>query len=242
MVSTCLLAINFVLIPWIAYVFHCGVQALDFSKDSGPAQNVVVESYGKSEMDETVEKKSAYVLACWTSWCTPELYQRLLQAKRSAEKLTACMYASFRWSLGVSNLFKRLSGSKVLDAHDLQEPMEAMKNKLVAKNVASDIADQVCESVKVKLLGQKVGTFNRTATLVNDALRSVRGLFSKAARPLLPLACFCSGVCPRSPSHCARDMSVVWKALVRILTPNKSIDVLRSALEAKVGFRRVCDF
>jgi signal recognition particle receptor subunit alpha len=94
----------------------------------------------------------------------------------------------------VSNLFKRLSGSKQLEESDLAEPLEAMKNKLIEKNVASDIADRVCESVKVKLLGQAVGTFQRTAKLVDEALR---------------------------------------EALARILTPNKSIDVLRSALEAK---------
>jgi len=98
------------------------------------------------------------------------------------------------WSLGVTNIFKRLSGSKVLDKDDLDAPMQAMKDKLVSKNVASDIADQVCDSVQAKLIGQKVGTFERTNRLVIEALS---------------------------------------EALTRILTPNKSIDVLRSALEAK---------
>ena len=57
---------------------------------------------------------------------------------------------------------------------------------------------QVCESVAVKLVGQKVGTFERVTALVVDALT---------------------------------------EALVRILTPNKSIDVLREALEAKAQKR-----
>jgi len=84
------------------------------------------------------------------------------------------MTSSLRsWSLGVSNLFKRLSGSKVLEPDDLDGPMESMKNKLITKNVASDIADKVCDSVKVKLVGQKVGTFEQTGTLVNNALREV---------------------------------------------------------------------
>ena len=55
---------------------------------------------------------------------------------------------------------------------------------------------QVCESVKLKLLGKKVGTFARIRTLVVEALT---------------------------------------ESIVRILTPHKSIDVLREALAAKVG-------
>ena len=54
---------------------------------------------------------------------------------------------------------------------------------------------QVCESVKLKLLGKKVGTFARIQTLVVEALT---------------------------------------ESIVRILTPDRSIDVLREALAAKV--------
>lgn len=37
--------------------------------------------------------------------------------------------------------------------------MAAMREMLVTKNVASDIADKLCQSVAANLIGKKPGTF-----------------------------------------------------------------------------------
>lgn len=57
------------------------------------------------------------------------------------------------------NLFARLTGSKTLTEQDLQPVLEAMKQHLMQKNVAKEIAEKVCEGVGLSLIGQKVGSF-----------------------------------------------------------------------------------
>ena len=63
-------------------------------------------------------------------------------------------------SLGtLSSLFARLTGSKVLTEADLKPVLDAMKQHLMKKNVAMDIADKVCEGVGESLIGKKVAGF-----------------------------------------------------------------------------------
>ena len=63
-------------------------------------------------------------------------------------------------SLGaLSSIFSRLTGSKVLTDDDLKPVIEAMKQHLMKKNVAMEIADKVCEGVGEGLVGKKVGGF-----------------------------------------------------------------------------------
>jgi len=42
-----------------------------------------------------------------------------------------------------------------------------------AKNVASEPAQKICESVGAKLEGKVVGTFNRVTSIVQDAVREI---------------------------------------------------------------------
>jgi signal recognition particle receptor subunit alpha len=66
-------------------------------------------------------------------------------------------------SLGtIGSLFARLTGSKVLTEADLKPVLEGMKQHLMKKNVAMDIAEKVCEGVGETLVGQKVGGFQST--------------------------------------------------------------------------------
>lgn len=63
-------------------------------------------------------------------------------------------------SLGaLGSLFARLTGSKVLTEQDLKPVLEGMKQHLMKKNVAKEIADKVCEGVGESLVGKKVGGF-----------------------------------------------------------------------------------
>lgn len=63
-------------------------------------------------------------------------------------------------SLGaLGSMFARLTGSKTLTDADLKPVLEAMKQHLMKKNVAKDIAEKVCEGVGEGLIGQKVGGF-----------------------------------------------------------------------------------
>lgn len=71
-------------------------------------------------------------------------------------------------------------------------------HQLISKNVASEVADELCESVVTTLVGQRLESFTRVTTVVRKALEA---------------------------------------ALLRILTPKKSTDVLREILDAKAAGR-----
>lgn len=63
-------------------------------------------------------------------------------------------------SLGaLGSLFSRLTGSKTLTEEDLKPVLEAMKQRLMQKNVAMAIAEKVCEGVGEGLVGKKIGSF-----------------------------------------------------------------------------------
>ncbi|KAF8163146.1 signal recognition particle binding protein [Crassisporium funariophilum] len=66
-----------------------------------------------------------------------------------------------------SSIFARLTGSKVLTDADLKPVLEAMKQHLMKKNVAMEIADKVCEGVGESLVGKKVAGFQT----INNAVR-----------------------------------------------------------------------
>jgi len=68
--------------------------------------------------------------------------------------------SSSEGALGTLNsLFARLTGSKILTEEDLKPVLEAMKQHLMKKNVAMEIADKVCEGVGESLVGKKIGSF-----------------------------------------------------------------------------------
>lgn len=71
---------------------------------------------------------------------------------------------------GMFSIFKGLVGSKSLTANDMKPALEKMKDHLIAKNVASDIASKLCDSVATKLEGKVLGTFDSIASTVKNTL------------------------------------------------------------------------
>lgn len=61
-----------------------------------------------------------------------------------------------------------LIGSKNLTLADVNPALEKMKDHLIAKNVASDIAIKLCDSVAAKLEGKVLGTRLRSIYLFSD--------------------------------------------------------------------------
>lgn len=76
--------------------------------------------------------------------------------------------------LGVFSMFKGLVGSKSITMNDMQSALDKLRDHLITKNVATDIAQKLCESVGTKLEGRVLGTFDTIASTVkqtlNDAL------------------------------------------------------------------------
>ncbi|KAF9613757.1 hypothetical protein IFM89_010487 [Coptis chinensis] len=93
-----------------------------------------------------------------------------------------------------SSMFQSIAGKTNLEKTDLEPALKALKDRLMTKNVAEEIAEKLCESVAANLVGKKLGSFTRISSTVQTAME---------------------------------------EALVRILTPKRSIDVLRDVHVAK---------
>ncbi|XP_069470305.1 signal recognition particle receptor subunit alpha [Ambystoma mexicanum] len=72
---------------------------------------------------------------------------------------------------GMFGMLRGLVGSKSLTRDDMDAVLEKMKDHLIAKNVAADIAVQLCESVAKKLEGKVMGTFSTVTSAVKQALQ-----------------------------------------------------------------------
>ncbi|KAF2310906.1 hypothetical protein GH714_018319 [Hevea brasiliensis] len=90
-----------------------------------------------------------------------------------------------------SSMFQRKGN---LEKSDLEPALKALKDRLMTKNVAEEIAEKLCESVAASLEGKKLASFTRISSTVQAAME---------------------------------------EALVRILTPRRSIDILRDVHAAK---------
>ncbi|EQC33060.1 fused signal recognition particle receptor [Saprolegnia diclina VS20] len=105
------------------------------------------------------------------------------------------------WSFGQTRLgdfLQKVSGNKMLTRDDLAPVMDQFRQTLIAKNVATEVAEELCESVMTTMIGKRLESFTRIQTVVQKALET---------------------------------------ALLRILTPKKSTDVLREVLAAREAGR-----
>ncbi|XP_068643771.1 uncharacterized protein [Aristolochia californica] len=93
-----------------------------------------------------------------------------------------------------SSMFQSIAGNAILEKSDLEPALKGLKDRLMTKNVAEEIAEKLCESVSVSLEGKKLGSFTRISSTAQNAME---------------------------------------EALLRILTPKRSIDILRDVHAAK---------
>ncbi|XP_018047606.1 PREDICTED: signal recognition particle receptor subunit alpha homolog isoform X1 [Atta colombica] len=68
------------------------------------------------------------------------------------------------------SMFKSLVGSKSLKQAEMLPVLEKLKDHLITKNVAADIAQKLCDSVGTKLEGKILGTFDSVANTVKATL------------------------------------------------------------------------
>merc|ERR1740131_516062 len=77
---------------------------------------------------------------------------------------------SSKASSGMFSMLSGLVGSKALTREDLEPVLAKLKDNLIGKNVASEVAESLIESVLVKLEGVVMGTFQSLQRTVRDAL------------------------------------------------------------------------
>lgn len=71
---------------------------------------------------------------------------------------------------GMWGYLRNLAGTKSLDAADLQPVLLKFKDHLISKNVASEVAEKLCDSVRTSLEGKQTGTFSTIRATVKTAL------------------------------------------------------------------------
>lgn len=71
---------------------------------------------------------------------------------------------------GIFSSLKSLVGAKVLTEEMITPVMEKMQEHLVSKNVASEIAQKVCNNVAQSLEGKQISSFQFVSTIVKQAL------------------------------------------------------------------------
>ena len=70
----------------------------------------------------------------------------------------------------LTSAFQNLTGNKVLTEADVQPVLKEFANALIDKNVASEIADKLCDSVTATLIDKKTDSFTTVKTTVKNGL------------------------------------------------------------------------
>ncbi|KAJ2777130.1 hypothetical protein H4R18_005304 [Coemansia javaensis] len=73
---------------------------------------------------------------------------------------------------GILGMFRSLASGRVLTLEALAEPMAQMREHLANKNVAADIAREICQSVARGLDGVRVGGLQSTRALVEQSMET----------------------------------------------------------------------
>jgi len=70
-----------------------------------------------------------------------------------------------------SSIWKTISYNKTLSGDDLRPVLDQLREHLTTKNVAAEIAEELCKSVGLKLEGQSVNTWTNLRKYARDALQ-----------------------------------------------------------------------
>ncbi|EDV19604.1 uncharacterized protein TRIADDRAFT_33282 [Trichoplax adhaerens] len=138
---------------------------LDYSSNTASGDNVnankdksfVGTMKGQLKTFEEVEEQSA-------SEESSEEEEEINNATNSSQP------APKKQQTGLLSFFKTLTGQKIITKEGMVPILEKMKEHLIAKNVAADIADQLCSSVSTKLEGKVIGTFGGITSEVKKTL------------------------------------------------------------------------
>ena len=85
------------------------------------------------------------------------------------DNLTTNDKQSGGWGSSLKGMMGQFSG-KLLTDEDLDAPLQDMEKMLTGKNVAREIAQDICATVRKKLIGKRMTSFTRVKTAVRQAL------------------------------------------------------------------------
>ncbi|KAG5645902.1 hypothetical protein DXG03_005049 [Asterophora parasitica] len=141
-------------------VTESDMASLDFSLDKNEASNGDIGSHDLQALVDqaslgTRTRDGLYEVKDWEFSKDDEADKFIASALQPGGSEAAAPSTSLG---ALGSLFARLTGSKTLSEQDLKPVLEGMKQHLMKKNVAKEIADKVCEGVGESLVGKKVAT------------------------------------------------------------------------------------
>jgi signal recognition particle receptor subunit alpha len=122
--------------------------ALDYSAPADNAGPVSLNSLVSNDALGTRTFNGSYEVADWDSRGLPT--EEEILARKSTSETPVDMSR-------LSSMLSRLAGKKTLSREDLLPVLQDMEKHLMAKNVAKDIAEKMCEAVGTALVGKKLG-------------------------------------------------------------------------------------
>jgi len=141
-------------------------EALDRSKkpEGASSEDLMLKEYQDKYLPESGE------VADWEKEETPlldEEVEEAIAASSSSEEETKGWFGKTT----VGSFLQSVTGNKTLQDEDLQPVLDKMRQQLIGKNVASEIAEDICASVKHTLEGQRLASFTRVRSAVVEALK-----------------------------------------------------------------------
>lgn len=73
---------------------------------------------------------------------------------------------------GLFSYFKAFTGQREMTAETLDPVIATIKEHLITQNVATEIAEHLCQSVRTSLMGKKLGSFERISTAVRNSMET----------------------------------------------------------------------
>ncbi|KAL1929233.1 hypothetical protein VTP01DRAFT_2292 [Rhizomucor pusillus] len=158
---------------WEGQIAKGEMQSLDYSAKSERTEEGIAEAAAQLADPTKFGKRNAKGIYEVQDVSVPEDDQDedgydLLNDKDTAEKPDSGSSKSG----GLFSFFKSMTGGREITADNLNPVLAEMKEHLIKKNVASDIAEHLCQSIRSSLLGKKIGNFERISTLVRDAMEA----------------------------------------------------------------------
>ena len=148
---------------------------LDYSTHDGqtngetPLASPPMESAAAQETWGSTTKKGQFVLKDLDNEVSAILSDANAQKSGDAGTPTGVLGSSLG---AISGYFRNIVGGKVLTKQDLEQPLKAMEDHLIKKNVAREAAVRLCDGVEKEMIGKKTGTFENVEKALQPALEA----------------------------------------------------------------------
>ncbi|KAL1921944.1 uncharacterized protein VTP21DRAFT_10586 [Calcarisporiella thermophila] len=143
---------------WDGQITKEKMASLDFSNENESDTSALAEKFvDRSEMGERTEDGTYLVQDLGGDEDTEDEVEDAGKGKKER---------------GMFAFFKGITGQKVLTQQDLSPVLGQMKEHLINKNVAAEIAQHLCDSVAKNLVGKKLESFKSISSLVKETMES----------------------------------------------------------------------